>query len=85
VKLISVLFGIQVLDDLINAPVYACVLQANRALRQASLGTLNALLTAYSNNISPSSYELIITELSSLIRYQLVSLTVYLCVVETIS
>ncbi|KAL3700206.1 hypothetical protein R1sor_018228 [Riccia sorocarpa] len=41
--------------------------KANRALRQASLGTLNALLIAYSNKISPSSYESIITELSSLI------------------
>ncbi|CAM6099751.1 unnamed protein product [Calypogeia fissa] len=41
--------------------------KANRALRQASLGTLNALLTAYSNNISPTSYELIIVELSTLI------------------
>ncbi|KAH9575070.1 hypothetical protein CY35_01G092900 [Sphagnum magellanicum] len=40
--------------------------QANRALRQASLSTLNALLKAYSNKISPSSYESIVTELSSL-------------------
>jgi hypothetical protein len=47
----------------------ACFEQANRALRQASLGTLNSLLTAYSNKISPASYDSIVTELSSLIRW----------------
>lgn len=38
-----------------------------RALRQASLYTLNALLAAYNDKIGKSSYESIITELSSLI------------------
>eukprot|EP00246_Nothoceros_aenigmaticus_P008850 TRINITY_DN2398_c0_g2_i1.p1 TRINITY_DN2398_c0_g2~~TRINITY_DN2398_c0_g2_i1.p1 ORF type:complete len:1034 (-),score=241.13 TRINITY_DN2398_c0_g2_i1:61-2811(-) len=41
--------------------------KANRGLRQASLGTLNSLLLAYSDSISSSSYESIIIELSSLI------------------
>eukprot|EP00249_Psilotum_nudum_P024642 c29247_g2_i2 orf=410-4126(+) len=41
--------------------------KANRALRQASLSTLNALLVAYGNKIGSSSYESMITELSSLI------------------
>eukprot|EP00250_Pteridium_aquilinum_P018481 c24109_g1_i1 orf=324-4016(+) len=41
--------------------------KANRALRQASLYTLNALLAAYSEKISKSSLESIVTELSSLI------------------
>ncbi|KAJ7551602.1 hypothetical protein O6H91_06G021400 [Diphasiastrum complanatum] len=41
--------------------------KANRALRLASLGTLNALLIAYGDKIGSSSYESIIIELSSLI------------------
>lgn len=41
--------------------------KANRALRQALLGTLNTLLIAYSDKISPVSCEFIVTELSSLI------------------
>eukprot|EP01018_Ginkgo_biloba_P019172 Gb_04165 [translate_table: standard] len=41
--------------------------KANRALRQASLGTLNCLVVAYGDKISSSTYEAIITELSSLI------------------
>eukprot|EP00897_Mesotaenium_endlicherianum_P010551 jgi/Mesen1/9524/ME000637S08970 len=49
--------------------------KANRALRQASLATLNSLLTAYSNKISPANYEAIITELSSLISDSDLALT----------
>lgn len=41
--------------------------KANRALRQASLYTLNAVLAAYSEKISKASLESIVTELSSLI------------------
>lgn len=41
--------------------------KANRALRQASLGTLNALLAADRGKLSTSNYEAIIVELSSLI------------------
>ncbi|KAG0632469.1 hypothetical protein M758_1G330700 [Ceratodon purpureus] len=56
--------------------------KANRALRQASLGTLNSLLTAYSNKISPASYDSIVTELSSLISdadLHMTALTLELC------
>ncbi|RVX05794.1 Cullin-associated NEDD8-dissociated protein 1 [Vitis vinifera] len=53
----------------------ACLLQswtaflrkANRALRQATLGTLNSLIVAYGDKIGSSAYEVIIVELSSLI------------------
>ncbi|XP_020253052.1 cullin-associated NEDD8-dissociated protein 1 isoform X3 [Asparagus officinalis] len=41
--------------------------KANRLLRQATLGTLNSLVVAYGDQISPSSYEVIIVELSTLI------------------
>ncbi|XP_039172622.1 cullin-associated NEDD8-dissociated protein 1 [Eucalyptus grandis] len=41
--------------------------KANRALRQATLGTLNSLIAAYGDEISSSTYETIIVELSSLI------------------
>ncbi|KAK4788547.1 hypothetical protein SAY86_019866 [Trapa natans] len=41
--------------------------KANRALRQATLGTLNSLIVAYGDNIGSSTYETIIVELSSLI------------------
>lgn len=47
--------------------------QANRALRQATLGTLNSLIVAYGDKIGPSAYEIIIVELSSLIRFSLVA------------
>lgn len=43
--------------------------QANRALRQATLGTLNSLIAAYGDKIGPSAYEIIIVELSTLIRF----------------
>lgn len=43
--------------------------QANRALRQATLGTLNSVIVAYGDNITPSAYEVIIVELSTLIRF----------------
>jgi cullin-associated NEDD8-dissociated protein 1 len=42
--------------------------QANRALRQATLGTLNSLVVTYGGQIGSSSYETIIAELSTLIR-----------------
>ncbi|XP_010912657.1 cullin-associated NEDD8-dissociated protein 1 [Elaeis guineensis] len=41
--------------------------KANRALRQATLGTLNSLVVAYGDQIGPSAYEIIISELSALI------------------
>ncbi|KAG7031344.1 Cullin-associated NEDD8-dissociated protein 1, partial [Cucurbita argyrosperma subsp. argyrosperma] len=41
--------------------------KANRALRQATLGTLNSLIAAYGDKIAPSAYEIIIVELSTLI------------------
>lgn len=41
--------------------------KANRALRQVSLGTLNALLVAYGDRIGSLAYEVIIVELSMLI------------------
>lgn len=43
--------------------------QANRALRQATLGTLNSLVVTYGGQIGSSSYETIIAELSTLIRF----------------
>jgi cullin-associated NEDD8-dissociated protein 1 len=42
--------------------------QANRALRQATLGTLNSIVVTYGDQIGSSSYEAIIAELSTLIR-----------------
>ncbi|KAE8735706.1 Cullin-associated NEDD8-dissociated protein 1 [Hibiscus syriacus] len=41
--------------------------KANRALRQATLGTLNSLIVAYGDKIGPSAYEVIIVKLSALI------------------
>ncbi|XP_072955523.1 cullin-associated NEDD8-dissociated protein 1 isoform X1 [Typha angustifolia] len=41
--------------------------KANRALRQATLGTLNSLVVTYGDKIGSSSYEIIIIELSALI------------------
>ncbi|XP_077231558.1 cullin-associated NEDD8-dissociated protein 1-like [Tasmannia lanceolata] len=41
--------------------------KANRALRQATLGTLNSLVVAYGDRIGSSAYEVIIVELSTLI------------------
>ncbi|CAI0376788.1 unnamed protein product [Linum tenue] len=41
--------------------------KANRALRQATLGTLNSLVSAYGDLIGSSAYEVIIVELSTLI------------------
>ncbi|CAN0899465.1 Cullin-associated NEDD8-dissociated protein 1 [Linum grandiflorum] len=41
--------------------------KANRALRQATLGTLNSLVVAYGDMIGASAYEVIIVELSTLI------------------
>jgi cullin-associated NEDD8-dissociated protein 1 len=41
--------------------------KANRALRQATLGTLNSLIVAYGEKIGSSAYEVIIVELSTLI------------------
>ncbi|KAK8959556.1 Cullin-associated NEDD8-dissociated protein 1 [Platanthera guangdongensis] len=41
--------------------------KANRALRQVTLGTLNALLVAYGDRISSLAYEVIVVELSMLI------------------
>uniref|UniRef100_A0A2N9FPE5 HTH three-helical bundle domain-containing protein n=1 Tax=Fagus sylvatica TaxID=28930 RepID=A0A2N9FPE5_FAGSY len=49
------------------AELTAFLLKANRALRQATLGTLNSLIVAYGDKIGPSAYEVIIVELSSLI------------------
>lgn len=47
---------------------YTSLLQANRALRQATLGTLNSLVVSYGDQIGSSAYETIIIELSTLIR-----------------
>ncbi|XP_026434971.1 cullin-associated NEDD8-dissociated protein 1-like isoform X1 [Papaver somniferum] len=55
-----------VLDHLI-AELTAFLRKANRALRQATLGTLNSLLVAYGDKIASSAYEVIIAELSALI------------------
>ncbi|XP_058214981.1 cullin-associated NEDD8-dissociated protein 1 [Rhododendron vialii] len=41
--------------------------KANRALRQATLGTLNSLIVAYGDKIGSVAYEVIIVELSTLI------------------
>ncbi|KAI4367061.1 hypothetical protein MLD38_022842 [Melastoma candidum] len=55
-----------VLDHVI-AELTAFLRKANRALRQATLGTLNSLISAYGDSIGSSAYETIIVELSSLI------------------
>ncbi|KAF5731795.1 cullin-associated NEDD8-dissociated protein 1 [Tripterygium wilfordii] len=49
------------------AELTAFLRKANRALRQATLGTLNSLVVAYGDKISSSAYEVIIVELSTLI------------------
>lgn len=54
-----------VLDHVISE-LTAFLRKANRALRQATLGTLNSLVVAYGGQIG-SSYETIIAELSTLI------------------
>ncbi|KAK6159687.1 hypothetical protein DH2020_003068 [Rehmannia glutinosa] len=41
--------------------------KANRALRQATLGTLNTLIVAYGDKIGSAAYEVIVVELSTLI------------------
>ncbi|CAH1451388.1 unnamed protein product [Lactuca virosa] len=43
--------------------------KANRALRKATLGTLNTLIVAYGDKIGSTAYEVIIVELSTLIRF----------------
>lgn len=43
------------------------VKQANRVLRQATLITMNTLVTAYGDKIDSDAYEVIVVELSSLI------------------
>ncbi|XP_054801363.1 cullin-associated NEDD8-dissociated protein 1 [Prosopis cineraria] len=55
-----------VLDQVI-AELTAFLRKANRALRQATLGTLNSLIVAYADKIGSSGYEVIIVELSALI------------------
>ncbi|KAG8058205.1 hypothetical protein GUJ93_ZPchr0002g23195, partial [Zizania palustris] len=55
-----------VLDHIISE-LTAFLRKANRALRQATLGTLNSLVVAYGDQIGSSSYETIIAELSALI------------------
>ena len=52
--------------------------QANRALRQATLGTLNSLIVAYGDKIVLSAYEVIIVELSGLIRFVLLIYFLYI-------
>ncbi|XP_047164214.1 cullin-associated NEDD8-dissociated protein 1 isoform X1 [Vigna umbellata] len=49
------------------AELTAFLRKANRALRQATLGTLNSLIVAYGDKIVLSAYEVIIVELSGLI------------------
>lgn len=41
--------------------------KANRALRQATLGTLNTLIVSYGDKIGSAAYEVIVVELSTLI------------------
>ncbi|XP_042493227.1 cullin-associated NEDD8-dissociated protein 1-like [Macadamia integrifolia] len=55
-----------VLDHVIGE-LTAFLRKANRALRQATLGTLNSLIVAYGDRIGSPAYEVIIVELSSLI------------------
>lgn len=51
----------------VTAELTAFLRKANRALRQATLGTLNSIVAAYGDKISSSTYEVIVVELSSLI------------------
>ncbi|XP_061375956.1 cullin-associated NEDD8-dissociated protein 1-like isoform X1 [Gastrolobium bilobum] len=55
-----------VLDHVV-VELTAFLRKANRALRQATLGTLNSLTVAYGDEIGSSAYEVIIIELSGLI------------------
>ncbi|KAJ1400409.1 TATA-binding protein interacting [Sesbania bispinosa] len=55
-----------VLDHVV-AELTTFLRKANRALRQATLGTLNSLIVAYGDKIGLSAYEVIIVELSGLI------------------
>ncbi|KAK9134133.1 hypothetical protein Syun_013463 [Stephania yunnanensis] len=55
-----------VLEQVISE-LTAFLRKANRALRQATLGTLNSLVAAYGDRIASSAYEVIIAELSNLI------------------
>ncbi|WJX61383.1 Cullin-associated NEDD8-dissociated protein 1 [Trifolium repens] len=51
-----------------TSPLLSCVLEhAHRALRQATLGTLNSLIGAYGDKFGLSAYEVIVVELSGLI------------------
>ncbi|PIA55428.1 hypothetical protein AQUCO_00700013v1 [Aquilegia coerulea] len=56
----------RVLDHVI-AEFTTFLRKANRALRQATLGTLNSLVAAYGDRIGSSAYETITVELSNLI------------------
>ncbi|KAL8545309.1 hypothetical protein ACS0TY_005475 [Phlomoides rotata] len=49
------------------AELTAFLRKANRALRQATLGTLNTLIVGYSDKIGSAAYEVIVVELSTLI------------------
>lgn len=51
----------------VTSELTAFLRKANRALRQATLGTLNTLIVAYGDQIGPAAYEVIIVELSTLI------------------
>lgn len=55
-----------VLENVISE-LTAFLRKANRALRQATLGTLNTLIVAYGDQIGSAAYEVIIIELSTLI------------------
>ncbi|EMS55195.1 Cullin-associated NEDD8-dissociated protein 1 [Triticum urartu] len=55
-----------VLDHVVSE-LTAFLRKANRALRQATLGTLNSLVVTYGSQIGSSSYETILAELSTLI------------------
>ncbi|KAL3538471.1 hypothetical protein ACH5RR_001837 [Cinchona calisaya] len=55
-----------VLDHVISE-LTSFLRKANRALRQATLGTLNTLIVAYGDKIGSAAYEVIIVELSTLI------------------
>ncbi|XP_047948675.1 cullin-associated NEDD8-dissociated protein 1 [Salvia hispanica] len=49
------------------AELTAFLRKANRALRQATLGTLNTLIVGYGDKIGSAAYEVIVVELSTLI------------------
>ncbi|KAL9263206.1 Cullin-associated NEDD8-dissociated protein 1-like protein, partial [Drosera capensis] len=51
----------------VTAELTAFLRKANRALRQATLGTLNSIVAAYGDKLSSSTYEVIVVELSTLI------------------